>query len=397
MDNSAGYVGDIKEIDNYLEKWCSAFLPKNYDNKYIVKVLLCDGAGFSNEEIYFSYFMYCWRILRVNLLDKGNATLSMLPYTYSRMKENNIYLDVNLFKERPNSALFYIVLSLMEFFSRSDVTRSLGAIDGSLYAVGKVKSLLGKIDEITVELNQTQYHCLSSLEYSIPYKLKSGMVDDFNSELSAIRMNIDNIKKNEVWVKINDFINMNLTVDEELANQDKLLKDVDGKIGKLKEYNSNLNFALLSDAFNKIGKKKQKELFYSYVRFFIPTLFMVLIPLVSIFFRYDKGDPALKDVFIFGPLLTLEILLFYFMRLFYGELKNIKSQLLQIDMRLSLCEFIHDYVEKRDGSEKTDSAWKAFESLIFSPIQANEDKIPAVLDGVETIAELAGKIIAAKK
>ncbi len=39
--------------------------------------------------------------------------------------------------------------------------------------------------------------------------------------------------------------------------------------------------------------------------------------------------------------------MFYFMRLYYIEGKAIKAQLLQIEQRLSLCEFIHDYVETK--------------------------------------------------
>ncbi|PXW40594.1 hypothetical protein DFO54_11610 [Erwinia sp. AG740] len=398
MNNNAGYVGDVDEIDNYLKSWCADFLPKNYNNKVIIDILLCDGRGFSKEELYFSYFIYCWRMLRLNIFDKGNKTLSRLPYTYSLMKNNDIYLNVNLFKEKPNTAIFYMAMSLIEFFHISNDTRSLGPIeDGSLFAIGKVKYLLGRIDEITTELNQFQSHILSGLEYRVPFQLERSRLDDFNSDISNVNESMKNIKENDVWVKINEFLETDAGIESEIAKQRELYDAIDGKMEKLKEYNSDLNFSLLENAFNKIRKKKDSELFFSYIRFFAPALFMILIPLLAICFRYDKGEPNLKDVFIFGPLITLEILLFYFIRLFYGEIRNVKSQLLQIDMRLSLCEFIHDYVEKRDSSEKTDNAWKAFESLIFSPIQSNEDKIPAVLDGTDAIAELAGKIMSAKK
>lgn len=86
------------------------------------------------------------------------------------------------------------------------------------------------------------------------------------------------------------------------------------------------------------------------------------------------------------------------MRLFYVEVKSIKSQLIQIDLRLNLCEFIYDYIETRDKthSEKVSESWKGFEALIFSPIQPNEDKIPSVMDGTDALVDLAGKILKAK-
>lgn len=85
--------------------------------------------------------------------------------------------------------------------------------------------------------------------------------------------------------------------------------------------------------------------------------------------------------------------MFYFMRLYYIEGKAIKAQLLQIEQRLSLCEFIHDYVEKKNNSGSEKESWSLFEKLIFSPIQVSSENIPSLLDGASSIAELAGKIL----
>ncbi len=79
------------------------------------------------------------------------------------------------------------------------------------------------------------------------------------------------------------------------------------------------------------------------------------------------------------------------MRLYYIEGKAIKAQLLQIEQRLSLCEFIHDYVETKNNSGAEKESWSLFEKLIFSPIQVSSENIPSLLDGASSIAELAGK------
>ncbi|HCQ7467721.1 TPA: hypothetical protein P7Y84_005232 [Klebsiella pneumoniae] len=93
------------------------------------------------------------------------------------------------------------------------------------------------------------------------------------------------------------------------------------------------------------------------------------------------------------PILSLELLMFYFMRLYYIEGKSIKAQMLQIDQRLSLCEFIHDYVETKNNSGTEKESWSLFEKLIFSPIQVTSENIPSLLDGASSIAELAGKVL----
>ncbi|MCK5961953.1 hypothetical protein KMY62_26195, partial [Klebsiella pneumoniae] len=93
------------------------------------------------------------------------------------------------------------------------------------------------------------------------------------------------------------------------------------------------------------------------------------------------------------PILSLELLFFYFMRLYYIEEKAIKAQILQIEQRLSLCEFIHDYVETKNNSGAEKESWSLFEKLIFSPIQVTSENIPSLLDGASSIAELAGKVL----
>jgi hypothetical protein len=127
------------------------------------------------------------------------------------------------------------------------------------------------------------------------------------------------------------------------------------------------------------------------------------------------------------PVAFLEMVSLYFTRLSYVELKNIKAQTVQLRLRLSACMFIKDYVrqkqrvynyaifgveddhdrlrnflkDKGSSSEINNIALvkfpEEFEKLIFSPIQTNGDNIPSALDGVNSIAELAGKIISAKK
>ncbi|CAM3618593.1 hypothetical protein [Rouxiella silvae] len=168
---------------------------------------------------------------------------------------------------------------------------------------------------------------------------------------------------------------------------------------KLNEYKRDYNFVLLSKAFKKLLDKKTKELYFARGLTWIFTLVLIFMPITSLLnhkYKWLDVGVDMASLIYYVPVVTLEVVIFYFMRLYYGEVRMIKTQLLQIDHRLSLCEFIHDYVEKRKDSPEEKDSWKAFENLIFSPIQLSADNIPSVLDGANAIADLAGKVIPKK-
>lgn len=160
------------------------------------------------------------------------------------------------------------------------------------------------------------------------------------------------------------------------------------------------NFKLLAKAFSTLRTGKSSEVVYAQLRMWTFVAFLILLPMFSFWhFQQKLNNPDFFTLVKYIPLISLEILFFYFMRLFYIEVKSLKSQLVQIDLRLNLCEFIYDYIETRGKthSDKVNDSWKAFESLIFSPIQPNEDKIPSVMDGTDVLADLAGKILKARQ
>ncbi|MNE42872.1 hypothetical protein D3C80_1370220 [compost metagenome] len=121
-----------------------------------------------------------------------------------------------------------------------------------------------------------------------------------------------------------------------------------------------------------------------------------VLTLIALFKEWVTFDSSIKHLMYAVPVLTLEILIFYFMRLYYSEVRSIRAQLLQIDLRLSLCEFIHDFIEKKNESKDHSDSWGNFESLIFSPIQMSADNIPSVLDGANAVADVLGKVMPKK-
>ncbi|HGT2342763.1 TPA: hypothetical protein ACMX4R_000298 [Yersinia enterocolitica] len=232
-----------------------------------------------------------------------------------------------------------------------------------------------------------------------------------SSEFSNIKRTINEIEQFEQ--KVDTLLESRVgSLTHELNSHKKEVeqlidKVVDSKTGiesieiKLEEYKKDYNFILLSKAFSKLGNNKRMELKSSNNKVLFFSFLLFVVPVLVLFFVFTTVDSTTeiswKSLVFSMPVVTLEIILFYFMRLYYSETRSIKAQLLQIEFRLSLCEFIHDYVEKRSESKDSEGAWKVFESLIFSPLQMNEHSIPSVLDGADAIAELAGKVMNAKK
>ncbi|EIX9604125.1 hypothetical protein ACNHIU_26175 (plasmid) [Klebsiella pneumoniae] len=193
--------------------------------------------------------------------------------------------------------------------------------------------------------------------------------------------------------KINE---ISVNIDELITKAKDSQKDISEYVKKLNNFKSEFNFVLLSKAFSNLRDKKKKEYDINNWIVIFFSILLVFIPLMALMNHIVAWYPVelnLSALAYYLPILSLELLMFYFMRLYYIEGKSIKAQMLQIDQRLSLCEFIHDYVETKNNSGSEKESWSLFEKLIFSPIQVTSENIPSLLDGASSIAELAGKVL----
>lgn len=174
------------------------------------------------------------------------------------------------------------------------------------------------------------------------------------------------------------------------------LSEVEALEKRVDDLKSEYNFVGLSSGFNKIKEKKDKELKLiegNYTNLF-GCIFIVPVALFILHLFAPSLFP--KDytvLFLALPFFTIEMALIYFFRLSYLEAKSIRTQLVQIELRLSLCSFIDGYVDyRKKNNANIDKVLDSFDSLIFSPIQTNENNIPSMFDGVEALAGLAEKI-----
>lgn len=185
---------------------------------------------------------------------------------------------------------------------------------------------------------------------------------------------------------------------EETKNSwDKELTEREERALNLKQsfdtYKDAFNFVGLSDGFSKLAEQKQKEI-KSVLLWLRIVSILILLPLVLevsyVLLNIDKGAELTRGMMLVAlPTASLIVVLVYYFRVLLSNYKSLQSQLLQIDLRMTLCRFIHNYAEYAGDMKKQDQgSLDKFESIIFSGIASNAENIPSTFDGVEQLSKL---------
>jgi hypothetical protein len=152
------------------------------------------------------------------------------------------------------------------------------------------------------------------------------------------------------------------------------------------------NFVGLHEGFNDLAKAKRKELYWLRGFMTLFGLLLVLPILVELYFVYENRNQigAMQPIFLGLTALfslSLTVLLVYFFRISVRSADSCKAQLLQVELRKTLCRFIQNYATySKDIKEKNPESLSKFESLIFSGIVSSEEKLPSTFDGVDQFA-----------
>ncbi|TOP14721.1 hypothetical protein CGH22_22460, partial [Vibrio parahaemolyticus] len=89
------------------------------------------------------------------------------------------------------------------------------------------------------------------------------------------------------------------------------------------------------------------------------------------------------------PLISMELILIYFFRIILMNYRSTKAQIMQIELRQTLCQFIQSYAEYASEIKSKDAtSLEKFENLIFSGILSDPEKLPSTFDGLEQIGKL---------
>jgi hypothetical protein len=155
------------------------------------------------------------------------------------------------------------------------------------------------------------------------------------------------------------------------------------------------NFVGLYKGFAELGEKKEKELWWAKLLMFTLGLAIPAPLIIEAFLLADMGTTASgwSSITRLIPILSLTLILVYFFRVALQNFNSVKAQLVQIDLRKSLCQFIQNYANyAKDIREHNTDLLVKFEEVIFSNIMPSEDKIPSTFDGIEQLTNLIGAI-----
>ncbi|WP_176672052.1 hypothetical protein [Mannheimia varigena] len=237
-------------------------------------------------------------------------------------------------------------------------------------------------------------------------------------------LSIQNSKSNELKEKRmlyikeleTKFNSLNRTLDENKQSLDMAIEDFSHKIEKtysdtdalskkLDGYKTAFNFVGLYDGFNSLSeiKNKQKNNTFWFSIFLGSVL--VVLPLVLILFHESIGYfftdikfelNTFKITHEFNwvrmlPVFGVELILLYFFRIVLNRLHVLQTEIVQIELRKSLCQFIQNYAKyakeiRTLEDNKEVNILDKFENIIFSNILSNSDKVPSTFDGLEQLS-----------
>lgn len=162
----------------------------------------------------------------------------------------------------------------------------------------------------------------------------------------------------------------------------------------LKEQRTEFNFVGLSKGFFDLEKTIKGELELLQAR--LPILgCLALIPIileaisVAVGWIDASNDSPFKIIASAVISVTATLLFLYFFRITLRSADICKAQLIQVRLRMTLCQFIHNYADySNDVKSKNPDALSKFENLIFAGIVNTDDKLPSTFDGMEQLSGL---------
>lgn len=162
---------------------------------------------------------------------------------------------------------------------------------------------------------------------------------------------------------------------------------------KLETYKTAFNFCGLYDGFKQLRESKRIEGFIGLAVLIALAILMMCPFFLKFYIVLSPLENVVLDTQFYIALLGFEIVLAYFFRVALHNFRSVKAQLMQIDLRMTLCQFVQDYAsyakEVHDGSP---NLLEKFEQIVFSGIVNDESAIPSTFDGLENLAGLIAKI-----
>lgn len=205
------------------------------------------------------------------------------------------------------------------------------------------------------------------------------------------------ITNNEDISSIKEFNSVSKSAKKLKEDWDTEIQKKEDKVNKLKasldKYENAFNFVGLFQGFDDLSKEKikEKDSILYWLKFLSILIVMPILGELIFIYSNIKDIASMKEGLIASlfPTLSLVAISVYYFRVLLFNYKSVKSQLLQIDLRKTLCRFIQHYSDYSSDIKKQDSESLAkFENIIFSGIVSDEGSLPSSYDGIDQIGKL---------
>jgi len=182
---------------------------------------------------------------------------------------------------------------------------------------------------------------------------------------------------------------------------------IDDYENRLRDFHSQYTFLGLSKAFLDLLESKRKDLHTTGIRLALLATAIIAIPALKLLISLTESsslfslsiglttehinssaDFPLLNFIIKNilPFIVFEIILIYYFRIILQQYYSLKGQILQLEYRNALCTFIENHGKFREEHKTIN--FDKFDSIIFSPIVPQPEKIPSTFDGIEQIMGL---------
>jgi hypothetical protein len=246
----------------------------------------------------------------------------------------------------------------------------------------ELMSLMNSIEDDQDDMDKRCQEQIKYAKLTMPSSIFQSLINDRRIEsilgLEELFTQAENKKKE--WDK---------EIDEKKAEV-STLKD------SLSKYETAFNFVGLGKGFHNLNRKKEKEA--NWLLFWLLVTGMLMLAPLGIetwFLLFSTSNHINSEYIAFlpFPLISIEIILIYFFRIILMNHKSAKAQIIQIELRQTLCQFIQHYTEysgKIKSKDKT--ALEKFENLIFSGILTDSEKLPSTFDGLDQFGNFIKKV-----
>jgi hypothetical protein len=329
-------------------------------------------------------------LLRVDFVF-NNESIEQLENNLHETKKWNLFNLVDAYADNKNNDLELLkVTTIIVFIYFQEAYFRLGEYSENI-VFSKFKDKVYDLKKEEYQKYKIYFDYLDELPYRICKEIYS------DTRLNEIRIFLEEKEFSE----FKSFVETNTTTfemikkwEETFEYKQKIVSELENKLEHSKQ---TYDFVLLNKGFKELYEQKKlelKERREGYSQFGATLVCVPLAVIIAIIILILTGYEAkLASMwFLAIPITTLMLFLFYFTRVGLQHVRSVQSQMMQLELRMALCQFIHNYAEDSEKLHaKNKAGFEKFENIIFSPLVSSDDKIPTTFDGIEQLAKLVSE------